>query len=177
MRACVNARSTRSSQSRANAAISSRDGQSAACVTPSVVERSGIDASLEDALEAFVDRPLVQAALVEGEKTERRNVTFVEREGVAQRNRPVVKFFGDDQLENLGRAGPVTAVRVEQAPRSSFRWFLASECPVGTPYSVPRFSCSRSIETKSALKLPFPNERLLALNDLEEDRRPVSAAW
>jgi len=38
---------------------------------------------------------------------------------------------------------------------------------------LPRLSCSFSIETKSALKLPLPNTRAVALDDLEEQRRAV----
>ena len=41
-------------------------------------------------------------------------------------------------------------------------------------YRLPRRACSRSIASKSALKLPSPKlAGAVALDDLEEERRPV----
>src|SRR5579883_637949 len=117
---------------------------------PRLREATRVDATLEEPLERRVDRRLAQSPLVERQKTERRNVTFVENKGMAQGDGPLVKSGVVDQGEERRGALAIEAVRVEE--------FRAVE-RAGN-YSVPRFSCSRSIETKSALKLPFPNERL-----------------
>src|SRR5580692_46015 len=125
-------------------------------VTTRVVDRRWVDPALEDALENGVERLLLQPALVENQITKRRNVALVKSEGVAQGNRPIVERFVVNQREECGRALSIFAVPVEQ-PRPVHR---ARRSAGAGDHNVPRFSCSRSIETKSALKLPFPNDKL-----------------
>lgn len=110
-----------------------------------------IDPALEEPFEPIVERRFAEAALVKRQIAERGDVPFVKDERVAQRNRPVVKCAVVDKRKNLCGAPAIKPVPLQKAR------------PIeGRPgdYSVPRFSCSRSIETKSALKLPLPNERL-----------------
>ena len=126
-------------------------GPVGAVVTTSIVEASRIDPAFEETLERGVDRSLSETAFVEREETESRDVTFVERKRMAQRNRAIVERVVIDQAEDGRRALAIAAIPLQQSS--------AIDRGSGN-YSVPRFSCSRSIETKSALKLPLPNERL-----------------
>ena len=78
-------------------------------------------------------------------------MSFIEDEGMAKRDRPIVIGRIVDDRKERRRMPAVAAIPFEQMR------------PVegdSRNYSVPRFSCSRSIETKSALKFPFPKERL-----------------
>ena len=132
-----------------------RDGRSirpvGSAVATRLVEAPRIDAALEETLERGIDRAFAESARVEREKAKRGYVPFVEREGMPQWYWTIVERDVVDQGEEPRGAFPIPAVPLEQV--------RAIECDRGS-YSVPRFSCSRSIETKSALKLPFPNERL-----------------
>lgn len=112
---------------------------------------TGIDAALEKPLQRGIDWTPAQSALVQGQKTERRNVAFVKRERMPQRDRAVVKDAIVDQGKEPRRVLAVAPIPLEKS--------RAVEGDCGS-YSVPRFSCSRSMETKSALKLPLPNDRL-----------------
>jgi len=60
------------------------------------------------------------------------------------------RLFGNER-EKVRRFAPVASVPLEQ--------MNAVDRGSGN-YSVPRLSCSRSIETNSALKFPLPNDRL-----------------
>jgi hypothetical protein len=99
---------------------SSGKGRNPAAIRPLVIVASRlvsvcrIDAALEETLESGIDRRLAEPALVEGEKAERRNVTFVERKRMAQRNRPFVERPVVDKPEK--RRGPfaISAIPVEQ---------------------------------------------------------------
>jgi hypothetical protein len=126
-------------------------GPVGAAVEPRLVERAGIDAALEEPLECRVDRRFAERPRVEREEAERRNMAFIECKRMAQRDRAIVERRVVDEGEELRRALAVTAIALEKV--------RAIEGESGS-YSVPRLSCSRSIETKSALKFPFPNERL-----------------
>jgi hypothetical protein len=110
-----------------------------------------IDPTLEEPFERGIERRFAEAALVERQIAERGDVPFVKDERMAQRNRPVVKCAVANERKNLLGAPAIAPVPLQK------------KCPIegcSGNYSVPRFSCSRSIETKSALKLPFPNDRL-----------------
>jgi hypothetical protein len=113
-----------------------------------LVQTCGIDAALEEPLEHGIERGFAERAFVEGEKAECRDVPFVKRERMAQRNRAIVERVAFDQRKERRRSFAVAPIPIDE---------VGAEC---RDYSVPRFSCSRSIETKSALKFPLPNERL-----------------
>lgn len=110
-----------------------------------------IDPTLEEPFEPAVERRFAEAALVQRQIAERGDVPFVKDERVAQRNRAVVECAVVNERKNLRGAPAIEPVPFQKARPIEGR---------SGDYSVPRFSCSRSIETKSALKLPLPNERL-----------------
>lgn len=72
-----------------------RNGAPIGPIGPVVAVRLGktsrIDAALEKPLQRGIDWVLAESALVQGQKTECRNVTFVKRKWMAQRDRAVVK--------------------------------------------------------------------------------------
>jgi hypothetical protein len=110
-----------------------------------------IDPTLEEPFEREIERRFPETALVKRQIAERGDVPFVKDEGMAQRYRPVIKRVVVDERKDLFGAPAIFPIPLQK------------KCPIegrSGDYSVPRFSCSRSIETKSALKFPFPNERL-----------------
>ena len=92
-----------------------------------------------------------EPAFVERQKAKCRDMSFVKDERVAQRNGAIVECCVIDEREDRRRLRTIAPIPIHQVG--------AIERGPGN-YSVPRFSCSRSIETKSALKLPLPNDRL-----------------
>jgi hypothetical protein len=87
----------------------------ASSVTTGLVTAARIDASLEEPFEAGVEGGLAEAPLVEREVAKRRYVSFVEREGMSQRDRTIVKRVLMDEPEEPGAALAVFAIPLEHA--------------------------------------------------------------
>ena len=112
-----------------------------------------IDAAGEQRLEAFVDAGAAQPPLQKRDDAERRQVSFIEHDGIAQRDRPREVHVRIDEIEQRARTPAVPAVPVHeglarregrdgdrhQATRrfraSAFRFFAATG--PGTSLSFP----------------------------------------
>ena len=87
----------------------------ASVVPARFIAAAGIDAALEEPFEGGIHGGFAEAALVEREVAERRNVSFVERKRMAQRDRTVVKRVLMDEPEEPGGPLTVFAIPLEHA--------------------------------------------------------------
>ncbi len=78
------------------------------------VERPRIDAALEEQLESRVDRRAVECAFVQHEVRERGEMTLVEHERMAERNRGIVICRRRDRGEEGGASRATAPVAVDE---------------------------------------------------------------